>query len=158
MKTGMSLNTYDIELDSDRCDPYNNADLTISLRLRLPTDQSRQWRPPEGTYHDYGDATEPARKIIKWTPGAWDQWKKNFVASAQKYWHGRFWLVNKLRGARIRGQRRPLPTQLSGARFILEGGDADKIVYNHKIDVVRLHKSEPWFGSHSTLYDNRDNR
>jgi hypothetical protein len=41
-------------------------------------------------------------------------------------------------------------------RFHLIGADWDKIAYNHKIDVVRLAPLEPWFGSHSTLYDSRD--
>jgi hypothetical protein len=154
MKTGMSLNTYDIELDTDVCDPYNNAEMTITLTVGF-----KQINPAggaaKGTYHDYGDPTEPSRKITKWTVGSWELWKRNFVTSAQKFWHGKFWLVNnfpeyeyEVKGVRYRPN--------IWCRFKLVGGDIDKVVANHTIDVVHLDPTETWFGSHSTLYDSKD--
>jgi len=156
MKTGMSTASHDIELDTDVCNPYDNADLTITLNIGF-----RQINPAggaaEGTYHDYGDVAEPARKIVKWTTGSWELWKKEFLKSAQTYWHGRFWLVNNfpeyefdVKGTKYRPN--------IWCRFDLLGGDADKDVRHHIIEVVRLHKSETWFGSHSTLYDSLDTR
>ena len=93
MKNGRSQAQYDIELNTDVCDPYTNADLTITLSLGF-----RQINPTggaaEGTFNDYGDPSATSRRIIKWTTGAWENWKKNFVASAAAYWNGKFWLVN----------------------------------------------------------------
>jgi hypothetical protein len=154
MKIGMCLDTFDIDLNTDPCDPYNNAELTLTLTLGF-----KQINPAggaaKGTYNDYGDPTATARKIIKWTAGSWELWKGNFVKSAQKYWHGRFWLVNNfpvyeydVKGVRYRPN--------IWCRFNLIGGDSDKVSANHVIEVVRLDPSETWFGSHSRLYDSRD--
>jgi hypothetical protein len=93
MKLGMSMGKFEAELDSDVCDQYNNANLILTMKLGF-----RQINPAgnaaSGTYHDYGNPTKSTRKIIKWTVGSWELWKKNFVSSAQNYWHGKFWLVN----------------------------------------------------------------
>jgi hypothetical protein len=154
MKTGMSLTTFDIELDSDVCDPYNNANLTISLILGF-----RQINPAgnaaAGTYHDYGRADKPTRKIIKWTPGAWEHWKKQFVQSAQAYWNGKFWLVNNF--AEMEFERKSVRYRPNvWCRFNLSGVDADKDMHHHTIEVVRLDPTENWFGSHWKLYDSKD--
>jgi hypothetical protein len=154
MKMGMSLNTYDIEFDTDVCDAYNNAELTIVLTIGFT-----QINPPggaaHGMYHDYGDANEPSRKILKWAPGSWELWKKNFVASAQRFWNGRFWLINSfpLYEFEVK-QVRYRPNIWCKLRLV--GGDADKVVANHVIEVVLLDPSEIWFGSHATLYDSKD--
>ena len=154
MKTGQSLAAYDVELDTDVCDAYNNADLTITLRVGF-----RQVNPAagaaDGTYNDYGRATGTPRKIVKWSPVAWAQWKLNFVTTAQNYWNGKFWLVNNFPIYEIdRASKKYRPNIY--CRFKLIGSDAGAGVFNHVIDVVRLHSSETWFGSHSTLYDSLD--
>ncbi len=73
MKLGMSLSQFEAELNTDCCDPYNNAELTLTLKLGF-----RQINPAggaaEGTYHDYGDAAEPTSKIGNWTTGSWTLW------------------------------------------------------------------------------------
>jgi hypothetical protein len=159
MKQRLSTAQWEAELNTDVCDPYTNAELTIQLRLGF-----RQINPAggaaEGTYHDYGDSTEPNRRIIRWTPGAWARWTQSMVASAQSYWHGRFWLINNfpvleydVRGTRYRPN--------VWCRFTATATTIDPAIYgpwdvHHIIDVVRLHQSENWFGSHSTLYDSRD--
>ena len=154
MKTGMSLSTYDIELDTDCCDVFNNAELTIILRLGF-----KQINPvggaAEGTYKDYGDPAETSRKIIKWTKGAWELWKSEFVKSAQKYWHGKFWLINNFAELEFDGKGVKYRPNI-WCRFNLIGADADKDAGHHTIEVVRLHPSVKFFGSHSRLYDTRD--
>lgn len=156
MKIGMSFPDYEAELDTDPCDAYNNAELTLTLRLGF-----RQINPAggaqSGTYNDYGDASAPSRKIVKWTPGAWSYWKTEFVKSAQRFWHGKFWLVNNF--ARLEYEDKGVKYRPNiWCRFKLIGADADTGIYHHVIEVVRLDKSETWFGSHSTLYDSLDTR
>ncbi|NOQ12920.1 MAG: hypothetical protein GQ583_00360 [Methyloprofundus sp.] len=153
-KTTKNFPTFDAELNETICDAYNNADLTLTLKLGF-----RQINPAggaaSGTYHDYGDATETARNIVKWTPGSWSRWKTNFVSSAQRYWHGKFWLINNFpvlefedKGVKYRHN--------VYCRFKIIGADAATGTHHHVIDVVRLAGSETFFGSHSTLYDSRD--
>ncbi len=154
MKKTVKLAKFEAELNTDVCDERNNADLKLTLKLGF-----RQINPAggaaTGTYNDYGDATATARKIVKWTPAAWATWKLNFVQSAERYWKGKFWLVNNM-GI--------LPYKAKGKIFIpniyckfdLQGSDASAGFHHHVIDVVRLDSTETWFGSHSTLYDSLD--
>jgi hypothetical protein len=80
----LSLGKFDAELNTDVCDAYTNAEPTIKLKLGF-----RQINPvagaKSGTHHDFGDASEAARKIMKWTPGDWGLWKTNFVHSPQSF-------------------------------------------------------------------------
>ena len=148
---------WDATLDADCCNALTNAEITIDLRLGF-----RQINPSgaaaKGTYHDYGDATAPSRKVVKWTPGAWARWRSFLMKSAQDYWTGRFWLLNNFP---------VLEYQVKGVTFRpniwcrLKISEATippigPINAHHVIDVVRLDESETWFGSHSTLYDSRD--
>lgn len=154
MKKKITTASWDAVLDTDVCDAYNNADLTITLKLGF-----KQINPPggaaSGTYNDYGSATSPARKIIKWTPAEWIRWKSNFVRSARKYWHGKFWLGNNFPEFEF-NHKGVIYRPNVWCKFDLVGGDALVGKYHHIIEVVRLHKSETWFGSHSKLYDNLD--
>lgn len=154
MKKMISTPKWDAELNTDVCTEYDNADLTLTLNLGF-----KQINPAggaaTGTYHDYGDATAPARKTIKWTPGAWDAWMAKFVKSAQAYWHGKFWLMNNfpeyekaIKGVTYRPN--------IWCKLVINGADATIGTFHHTIEVVRLDKTENWFGSHSTLYDNLD--
>jgi len=72
MKKAIKLSNFDAELNTDVADAYRNMNLTLTLRLEF-----RQINPTggaaTGTYHDYGDSTEVARKIAKWTLGSWAQ-------------------------------------------------------------------------------------
>lgn len=161
MKKSVSTSKWDAVLDTDMCDPYNNAELTLKLRIGF-----RQINPAggaaEGTYNDYGDATETARKIIKWTPQAWNQWTSDLVSSAQKYWHGKFWLVNNF--AELEYEVKSVKYRPNvWCRCEISAVLIDPAVYgpwdvHHTIDAVRLHPSVKWFGSHATLYDSRDTR
>jgi hypothetical protein len=174
MKKLISTAKWDAELNTDVCDRFNNAELTLTLKLHL-----RQVNPAggaiNGTHHDYGDATEPARKTVKWTSTAWDLWKKKFAKSAEEFWHGKFWLLNNFDSTpkfehcyddELVQQclchksldfmdKRVMYRPNVWCRFKLSLVDSAGAAH-HTIDVVRLHPSVSWFGSHATLYDNRD--
>jgi len=153
MKQSISFARFDAELDTDVCDAYNNADLTLTLRLGFI-----QVNPPggaaTGTYHDYGRATAPTRDIIRWTAESWLAWKTNFVTSAQQFWTGKFWLVNDagLFSYRV-GTTTFVPNIYCKLKIVASDGAAGT---HHAIEVVRLAASETWFGSHERLYDSRD--
>ncbi|TWS96132.1 hypothetical protein [Reyranella sp. CPCC 100927] len=154
MKKKISFAKFDAELNTDCCDPYNNAELTLTLRMGF-----KQINPSggadKGTYHDYGDATEPTRKIIKWTATSWTNWKTNFVSSAEAFWTGKFWLINDSGSFPFtKGTATYYPNVW--CRFKLVGNESTVAGNHHTIDVVRLDPSESWFGSHSTLYDSKD--
>ncbi len=156
MKTTIQFSKFDAELDTDVCDAQNNMDLTLILRLGF-----NQINPAggaaTGTYHDYGDATEPTRNIRSWSDGAWASWKSAFTRTAQSFWNGKFWLLNPSRlFAFEEGGVTYIPNVYCKMRIIAQDGTA--INNHHTIDVVRLAASETWFGSHSTLYDSLDIR
>lgn len=160
MKKSVSTARWDAELNTDVCDRYNNCDLTLKLKLCF-----KQINPAggaaEGKYHDYGDASDPERKIIKWSNASWKWWVSDLTSSAQRYWHGKFWLINNF------ADNATCPLEFEDkkikyrpniwCRFKIETVD-DSAAAHHTIEVVRLHKSEDFFGSHSQLYDSRDTR
>lgn len=155
MKKTIKRTTWDATLDTDVTSEYNNADLTINLRLGF-----KQINPARGaqtgTYNDYGMRGMTARKIVKWTPAEWTAWINNFVSSAEKYWHGKFWLVNNFSAFEYEAKGMKYIPNIY-CRFNLTGTDvATSGNHHHIIEVVRLHKSETWFGSHSRLYDSLD--
>lgn len=156
MKKTLKTPSWDAILDTEMCDPYNNAELTIQLRVGFKQ-INPSGRAANGVYPDYGDPTEKPRKIVKWSPADWVKWKGDFVRSAQRYWSGKFWLINDFSA---------LEYEKSGVkyfpnvwcRFQLVSVDPLVGMPHHTIDVVKLDKTEKWFGSHSTLYDNLDSR
>ncbi len=154
MKKIIKLSDYDAELNTDVADAFTNMDLTLTLRLGF-----RQINPAggaaKGTHNDYGDATEPARKTVKWTPGSWAQWKKNFADTAQKFWHGKFWLENGTSLFMLKDKEGYFVPNVY-CRMKIVAQDATAADNHHTIDVVRLDSSENFFGSHSTLYDSLD--
>jgi len=155
MKKVLNKPSWDAVLDASMCDKYNNAELTITIKLGF-----KQINPAAGsltgTYNDYGDSRAPARKIDKWTKNSWDAWKFNFIQSAQKYWDSKYWLINNfsLFDYQDAGVKY-IPNVW--CRFKLLGADATPgFKSHHTIEVVRLNKAETWFGSHSKLYDSLD--
>ncbi|MGF1580965.1 MAG: hypothetical protein ACFCD0_16500 [Gemmataceae bacterium] len=154
-KRTRSYPNFDAELDETVCDRYNNANLTLKLKLGF-----RQINPAggaaAGTYHDYGRASAPTRNIIRWTPGSWALWKDNFLRTAQRFWNGKFWLINNFPVLEFVDQNVQYRHNVY-CRFRLIGADANPGTHHHHvIDVVRLAPGENWFGSHSRLYDSRD--
>lgn len=164
MKKTIATSRWSAQLNTDVCDPYTNANLTLVLRLGF-----RQINPAagaaSGTYHDYGDPTAPTRKIVKWTTPAWHTWTRNLCASAQRFWDGRYWLLNNFATLDFTNKsatyRPNVHCRIQIVRVLENGhhpshGHAGHINANHVIDVVRLDPTETWFGSHSTLYDSLD--
>ncbi|XAL99762.1 hypothetical protein OT109_19550 [Phycisphaeraceae bacterium D3-23] len=145
--------SFDAELNTNVCDRYNNADLTITLKIQLkPVDPDGG--KARGEHHDYGDATEPKRKTIKWTNASWVAWKSRFIRSAQRYWHGKFWLANNFNCLTYEDRGTEYRPNLYCRFRLLE---ADSVASAHEtIEVVRLHRSEKWMGSHSTLFNSLD--
>ena len=92
---------------------------------------------------------------MRWTPAEWSRWKSHFLTSAQKYWSGKFWLINNFSALEYENKGVKYRPNI-WCRFNLVGGDASAGAYHHTIEVVRLHKTETWFGSHSKLYDSLD--
>jgi hypothetical protein len=143
--TKQSFPAFDAELDETVCDAYNNANLTLTLKLGF-----RRINPAggavRGTYHDYGDPTEPTRNIVRWTAHSWASWKTNFIQTAQTYWNGKFWLVNNHPVLEFEDKGVKYRHNIY-CRFKLVGADATAgSVHHHVIDVVRLARSENWFG------------
>lgn len=155
MKKTIPFARFDAELDTDVCDAYNNADLTLTLRLGFT-----QINPPgtaaTGTYNDYGSATGLPRQIVRWTPAAWAAWKTDFVTTAQQFWTGKFWLVNDsgLFSYAV-GSTTFVPNIYCKLRIVASDGAAGT---HHAISVVRLASTETWFGSNEVLYDSLDTR
>lgn len=93
MKLARSFSPFDAELNTDLCDPYTNAELTLTLKLGF-----RQINPPAGAavgaYYDAGNVNNATRRIVRWTAGSWNLWKQNLVATATRFWDGKFWLSN----------------------------------------------------------------
>jgi len=158
MKKTFATPAWDAELNTDACDSHTNADLTIRIKIAF-----RQINPPNGaavgTYNDYGAAKAGSysrpHKIAKWSPHEWAAWKMNFANSATSYWNGKFWLLNNFSEYEYTCKGIKYIPNL-WCRFCLIAGDVGGGSHHHQIDVVRLDKSESWFGSHSRLYDNLD--
>jgi hypothetical protein len=149
MKKTLKFKRYDAELNTDPCNAYNNANLTLITRLRF-----NKINPPkgakEGTHPEVGGIL---RKIIPWTDDSWKAWKYNFLLSAQNYWSGKFWLYNNCGGFAFKQRGE---TYLPNIYCLLKiiGSDTDPTAH-HIIDVVRLKPGQP-FRSHAKLYDSED--
>ena len=83
-------------------------------------------------------------------------WKQQFVRSAESFWNGKFWLLNDAAAFAYKTGTGLTLYPNVWCRFKLLAFDSPAAFLNHTIDVVRLHPSENWFGSHSTLYDSKD--
>jgi len=154
MKKTIKFAKFDAELNTDICDAYANADLTLTLNLGF-----EQINPAAGaatgTYHDYNKAAKPSRKIIKWTDSSWATWKANFVATAQAYWNGKFWLLNDSGCFSYKvGATAFVPNIYCKCKITANAAGAAGV--HHKIKVVRLDPTENWFGSNAKLYDSKD--
>lgn len=153
---------WDSEINPLPCDRYNNAELTLTIRVFL-----EQANPAggaaEGTAKEWGtDAAGTgsghgtARKILRWTPSAWDTWTKRYQREVQGFWHGKFWLVAKHAFADLDFQDRSVTYRPNiWCRFRLEF-PATAAGAHVAISVVRLHASESSFRSDSRHYDSRD--
>ena len=157
LKKSITKASWDATLDTGMCDRYNNAELTITLRLAF-----KQVNPAggasSGTYHDYGDSRAPSRKVVKWSASDWTSWKQTFIQSAERFWKDKFWLINNFPELEFTDKSIKYIPNI-WCRFKLSGSDASpSFKHHHMIEVVKLHPSETWFGSHSKLYDSLDSK
>lgn len=155
MKETIAFSQFDAELNTDCCDAYNNAELTLTLKLGF-----KQINPAgtaaTGTHNDYGDPTDTRRTIVRWTPAAWTTWKEQFRSTAEAFWNGKFWLVNDAGlFSYTSGGVVYVPNVYCKIKIEASDGAAGN---HHTIDVVRMPNTSAWFGSHSTLYDSNDIR
>lgn len=134
----------------------DNMELTLVLRMGM-----RQINPAadaaDGTYHDYGphSTTGRDRKIIKWTDGAWSAYKRKFEREVQNFWSNTFFLLNPSDYFAFENKGK-LYAPHTVCRLDLQINDGQAASNHHNIEVVRLHSSESFFGSHSKLYDSND--
>jgi hypothetical protein len=135
MKKSASTSLGDYHLDSDRCDPYTNATLTITLRIGF-----KQVNPQNGklsgVYNDYGDKKKTARKIVAWTDASWLAWIKTFVRSAQSYWDGRIWLTNNFNELEFDAKGTKYRPNLD-CRLSLIGEPVRQVTYHHVIPLCQ---------------------
>lgn len=152
---GISMEHFDAELNTDPCDRYNNAELTIILRVCL-----RQRNPAgnaaTGFHNDYGDPAETARRIVRWDTESWASFRRRYQSTGQAFWTGKFWLITPDYHAAMDKTDRGVvyrPNVWCRMRLVLENSPGGA---HTTIDVVRLAPTERWFGSHAQLYDSRD--
>ena len=153
-KITRSFSHCDAVFDPTVCDPLNNADLTLILNVGL-----QQVNPAGGAATgSFNDSDSNPVPIKRWTNGAWNHWKKNFRETAQRFWHGRFWLVNNFPSYLVQLHHGILYRHNVWCRFRLNVSDAlPGGSYHHTIQVVRVDPSSS-FRSHWTLYSTNDTR
>ena len=88
-------------------------------------------------------------------PAARRAWKTTFCRSAERFWHGKFWILNEKGTFPLRSGPQVFVPNV-WYKFDIIHGDASVGNHHHVIDVVRLDPSETWFGSHTRLYDSGD--
>jgi hypothetical protein len=104
MKDIIKYSRFDAELNTDPCDAYTNADLTLMLRLGF-----EQNNPPDGaatgTYHDYNRPDQPVHGIVRWDQVSWMKWKKDIVWIIEKSFNNRMWLLNQSAAFSYKGKK-----------------------------------------------------
>ena len=151
---------WDAFLDEYVRNAVTNADLTIYIRLYLDKID------PAGDTGLYGDAddepataTTPAvvskKKIQKWKPGEFENYGKNLVKGAQRFWNGVFWLktpktYNKLNTPDAKPTHRCNLYCKFELEQVFNANDA-----HYTIAVVRAQDGQN-FRSHSRLFSQND--
>lgn len=124
----------DYFLNSDGCNRYTNAEVTITLRLGF-----RQVNPTASkqTQQDFSEPPQNVR-IIPWTEAYWLRWIKDFVHGAEHFWNKRFWLTNNYPVLEIdSGGVKYRPNVECKLDLIAETAQ-EKGGYHHVINAVRL--------------------
>jgi len=164
MKKTISTTSWDATLDTRKCDKYNNAELTLTMKLAF-----KRIKPSNrNAVGCYDDSDNIGKLINRWTPSQWAAWKASFATSVEEYWSGKFWLVNNF-DLFSYSYKFPIPDSSRvitdkyipniWCRFKLKVRDAEfSNDHHHMIEVVKLDPSERDFRSHSMLYTNRDTR
>jgi hypothetical protein len=154
---------WEADLDVKPCDRYNNAELTITLKVFLQqvnpaggaaTGTAREWGTDAAGVSGPGHGT--ARQIVKWTPHTWRDWTNRYQREAQDFWTGKFWLTATHDFADLDYSDKTVKYRPNiWCRFKLDLVDAAAKA-QASISVVRLASSEPFFRSDAANYDSRD--
>jgi hypothetical protein len=83
----MTTPHYGIELDSTVCDPYNNCNLTLTLRVHFAP-INPDFGKGTGTAFD---ADNKPVSIVAWDD-AWAPWLNGVRTKCEAFWSGKFWL------------------------------------------------------------------
>ncbi len=148
IKTGTK---WDATLNRGVCDRYNNVDLTLTLKIFF-----KKVDPPGGAQSGtFPDVDGTPRKIVRWG-SHFTTWTYRFKREVEAFWHGKFWLkcptgFDKWDYEDYKIKYRPN----IWCRFCFEMVSSAAVAH-HTIETVRLDPTEPFFRSHSKLYDNKD--
>lgn len=149
LKERKSAPKWDAVLDRSMCDRYNNAELTLVLKIHF------NMINPAGATGTFADFDGVDRKIIPWGNTA-TAWKQKFKSDCEKFWGGRLWLKSPvLWHAWDFTDKGTLYQPNIWCRFKIEM--VSEAASSHKsIRAVRLHPSETGFRSDDRTYDDRD--
>ena len=136
-------------LNSDVCDRYNNAEITVISKLYL-----KQGNPSGGVARGTAnDSDGNSQDVWKWTPSAWRAWTKQMVNVCSAY-SGKFWLINNDKwGAFVDRGVTYYPN--IWCRHLIELVNSD-VNAHHTITVYRVPKSGRNFRSDFELMDSYD--
>jgi hypothetical protein len=140
---------WDAEFDCGPCDRYNNAELTLTLRLHI------EKVDPSGFTGTYPDHNGTPRRIARW--GAlWTSWTQTFKRDCETFWGGRLWLKSPLLCHKYDFSDKGVIYQPNvWCRFKV--ALVSTAAAAHKsIKAVRLAPTESFFRSNDSLYDHRD--
>jgi len=144
---------WDAVLDTRMCDKYNNAELTLIIKVAF-----EQYSPMFG-YGPIKDSDGNEFECIPWKASAWEKWINHFVSINEYWWDGGFWLMNNYK---------LLPYSIGRDTFIpniycrFKYEVADQASAHHKITMVNLNSDisndgSAYFRSNSGLMTNFGN-
>jgi hypothetical protein len=152
MKTTTDTNLGQYLLDTDCCDPYSNADLTITLRLAF-----QQINPANNAESGSGlDGEGKTHKIMKWGDRQWEYWLKSFVRTCRQYWNERFWLINNFSTLDFKHGNETYRPNITCKIDVVPVSQSSG-AFHHIINIVKLDPSNSgYFRSSAVLYSDRD--
>ena len=143
---------FDASLAVSMCDRYNNAELTLTMRIHFEQNNPASGAAT-GVFRDYNSATGTQRDIVSWDPGAWAVWKSTFINQAQTFWTDRIWLCNDGRSMGFSdGGAEYFPNIWCRFRLV----EAPRASAHHSVLITRLAAHEPFAGSNTAFFDSND--
>jgi hypothetical protein len=141
---------FDAELNTDVCDRYNNAEITVICKLFLePGNPSGG--AAKGTAND---ANGNSQDVVKWSNSSWNSWKTRFVQVVKQSGHGKFWLLNNLQWNKYQDKGVTYYPNI-WCRLSVELVNSAATAH-HKITVYRVPKSGRGFRSNFSTMDSYD--
>ena len=142
---------FDAIINTDVCDRYNNAEITVVAKLFL-----QQGNPDGGAKNGTAnDANGNAKNIIRWTSSSWRAWTSRFVQVNMRTGHGKFWLINNLQWNKFKDRGVEYYPNI-WCRLKIEMTKTAAAAH-HTITVYRVTKSNKNFRSDFSTMDSYDN-